>query len=139
MSLMRAENAITARADQLLPSGLTVARWQVMKALGRLGGAATVPSIARELLLTRQAVQKQVDLLAQRGLVALKENPAHRKSPLVGLTREGHLACAQAVKRWFWVARSLGDALDPKTMEQSGQLLENIVCRLNQDVAVAED
>jgi DNA-binding MarR family transcriptional regulator len=52
-------------------------------------GATTVPGIARRRHVTRQHIQALVNGLLEQKLVELLENPAHRRSPLVGLTREG--------------------------------------------------
>lgn len=50
---------------------------------------ATVPGIARSRHVTRQHIQSLVNELLERRLVELGDNPAHKRSPLVRLTREG--------------------------------------------------
>lgn len=50
---------------------------------------ATVPTIARSRHVSRQLIQTLVNALLEQELVTLIENPAHRRSPLVSLTREG--------------------------------------------------
>jgi DNA-binding MarR family transcriptional regulator len=100
-----------------------------MKALSRLGGSTTVPAIARELMLTRQAVQKQVDLMRTHELVTLRENPAHRRSPIIALTNKGHMAYVSASKRWFWIARSFGNDL-PAQLDQVREVLEALTAKL---------
>lgn len=52
-------------------------------------GDATVPQIARSRHVTRQHIQSLVNSLVEGGWVALRDNPAHRRSPLVSLTRAG--------------------------------------------------
>ncbi len=52
-------------------------------------GPATVPAIARARYVTRQHMQVLVNGLLDLKLVELLENPAHRRSPLVGLTPAG--------------------------------------------------
>jgi DNA-binding MarR family transcriptional regulator len=133
LTLMRAQDALTRRAEKVLPAGMTVARWQIMKALGLLGGAATVPAIARSLLLSRQAVLKQVDSMRQHQLVELCENPAHSRSPIVRLTRSGHAAYAAASARWLWISMSLEGSVDPAELEQTRQVLDRLVAKLDQD------
>jgi DNA-binding MarR family transcriptional regulator len=53
------------------------------------GGAASVPHIARSRHVSRQHIQSLVNPLADEGLVELRANPAHRRSPLFGLTPLG--------------------------------------------------
>ena len=68
--------------------GQTVARWHVMSTVSQQ--QLTVPDIARRLGLARQSVQRVVDDLVASGHLERRTNPAHRRSPLVELTRRGH-------------------------------------------------
>ena len=131
LTLMRAQDALTRRAEQVMPAGMTVARWQIMKALSLLGGAATVPAIARSLLLSRQAVLKQVDSMRQHELVELCENPSHSRSQIVRMTRRGHAAYAAAAARWLWISMSLEGSVDPAELEQTRQVLDRLVAKLD--------
>lgn len=70
-----------------LPYGLTSSRWQVLGAVDQQPG--TVSSIARRMGLQRQSVQRTVNILCEEGLVELEENPEHRTSKLVVLTKQG--------------------------------------------------
>jgi DNA-binding MarR family transcriptional regulator len=54
-----------------------------------LRGAATVPQMARARGVSRQHIQLQVDALLTEGFVSRHDNPAHRRSPLIGLTDKG--------------------------------------------------
>lgn len=134
-TVFRAQSALSGRADQLMPAGLTVARWQVLRAAARLEGTATVPALARALSLSRQAVQKQVDLMREKKLVALKENPAHRRSPIVVLTKQGHQALLAATMRWNWIAQSLGESLDSSRLQKTQEMLQEIITGLSQSEA----
>nr|WP_272761703.1 helix-turn-helix domain-containing protein [Luteimonas sp. BLCC-B24] len=69
--------------------GLTSAWWQVLAALRYAGTPLPAASIARNMGLTRQAVQRIVDVLAERGLVEFQPNPHHRRAKLVVLTPAG--------------------------------------------------
>jgi DNA-binding MarR family transcriptional regulator len=77
-------------------------------------GEWTVPAIARRLGVTRQAVQRIADLLVADGLVALDDNPGHRRSPHVRLTAEGRAVLTAIVaeaRTWDAdVANGLSDA-----------------------------
>jgi len=68
--------------------GLTAATRGILEAL-LLGGAATVPGIARERGASRQHVQQLVDALLERDLVERHSNPNHKRSLLIALTDKG--------------------------------------------------
>ena len=80
--------------------GLTTAWWQVLGALGYSPVPLPVAHIARNMGLSRQSVQRTVDLLAERKLVRFDVNPHHQRAKLVVLTAAGHaaLAAAEAVE-----------------------------------------
>lgn len=74
------------------PAGVTATWWQVIGAV--LGEPLSVSAIAREMGITRQAVQRTADVLAERGLTEYRDNPAHRRAKLVAVTPEGRAANA---------------------------------------------
>lgn len=67
---------------------ITLGMRAVLEFLAR-GGAATVPQIARSRHVSRQHIQTLANPLLDAGLVALADNPAHRRSPLLELTASG--------------------------------------------------
>src|SRR4051812_32900941 len=56
--------------------------------LGR-HGPQTVPKLAAARAVSRQAMQKSVDRLADRGWLEGEITPVHRRSVLIGVTRAG--------------------------------------------------
>ena len=76
--------------------GQTQARWQVMSAASER--PHTVPQIARVLGVTRQNVQRIADLLVGEGSAEYQDNPDHRSSPHLVLTRRGRAALDQLTK-----------------------------------------
>lgn len=72
------------------PVGLTATRWQVAGAV--IDGPLTVSEIARAMGITRQSVQRTADLLVAEGLLAYRDNPAHRRAKLVEITDAGRAA-----------------------------------------------
>src|SRR6204780_3753862 len=70
--------------------GQTQARWQVMSAAS--AEPHTVPQIARVLGVTRQNVQRIADLLVAEGAAEYRDNPDHRASPHLILTKSGRTA-----------------------------------------------
>ena len=89
-SLVEAGNRIVR------PIGLTTAWWQVLGALGYSPTPLPVAHIARNMGLTRQAVQRVVDLLVERGLVNHQPNPHHQRAKLIVLTAAGRAALDEA-------------------------------------------
>jgi DNA-binding MarR family transcriptional regulator len=76
--------------------GQTQARWQVMSAAS--AEPHTVPQIARVLGVTRQNVQRIADLLVAEGSAEYRDNPDHRASPHLLLTKRGRTAFEQLMK-----------------------------------------
>ncbi|HEY5067869.1 MAG TPA: MarR family winged helix-turn-helix transcriptional regulator [Xanthobacteraceae bacterium] len=77
--------------------GQTQARWQVMSAAAS-DRPHTVPQIARVLGVTRQNVQRIADLLVAEGAAEYRDNPDHRVSPHLTLTRRGQTALDRLTK-----------------------------------------
>jgi DNA-binding MarR family transcriptional regulator len=92
--------------------GLTSARWQVLSAVARAAQPAPVAHIAREMGLTRQAVQRVVHDLVRAELVTLDPNPHHRRASVVRLTAAGVTATAAVTKREVRWANALAEALE---------------------------
>ena len=84
--LVETGNQLVGRA------GLTTAWWQVLGAIGYSPLPLPVAHIARNMGLSRQSVQRVVDLLAERGMVKYRTNPHHQRAKLVALTHAGRAA-----------------------------------------------
>lgn len=94
LEVFRLNGALLSAGDRLSADvGLTSARWQVLGALKEK--ALPVPHIARDMGLTRQGVQKTVNVLKSEHLVEFQDNPHHKSSRLVALTPEGQKRLAQ--------------------------------------------
>jgi DNA-binding MarR family transcriptional regulator len=86
--IFRVHGRLLQHGDRIAaPHGLTSARWQVLGALR--DGPRTVPQMGRVMGVSRQAMQRTVNMLAVEGLVASSPNPDHRASPLFHLTAAG--------------------------------------------------
>lgn len=87
---------VDAGNELVRPAGLTTAWWQVLGALGYSPHPLPVSHIARNMGLTRQAVQRVVDLLVEHGLVVMEANPHHQRAKLIVLTPAGRDALTRA-------------------------------------------
>lgn len=91
---------ITAGDAAVKEAGLTSARWMVLGAVAMSSTPMTVAQIARTMGLTRQAVQRLTNEMAELGLVELRENPRHARARHVALTATGTDAYDRALHRW---------------------------------------
>ena len=104
------------------PSG---GRRALLRGLARLG-PQTVPALARSRGVTRQHIQVQVNALHEQGLVALDENPAHKRSPLARLTKRGEATLLRMTLREAKVFRSLALAEAASDLEQAAATLRTV-------------
>jgi DNA-binding MarR family transcriptional regulator len=65
----------------------------------KANGPLTVPQMARRRPVSRQHIQAIVNELLRAGLVELAENPRHKRSRIVQLTRAGDEAMQEIVAR----------------------------------------
>lgn len=72
------------------PVGLTVAWWQVLGAV--LHEPLTASGVAREMGITRQAVQRVANRLQDDGLLEALPNPAHKRAQLLTPSEAGYAA-----------------------------------------------
>ncbi len=100
------------------PVGVTAAWWQVLGAARHT--PLSVSAIARDMGITRQAVQRTANVLVSRGLAAYGDNPAHRRAKLVAITPEGRAAIAAINPHHAYQARRLASVLE------SDQLVDTI-------------
>src|SRR5574341_2398822 len=77
---------------------VTLGMRAVLEFLAREGPTA-VPAIARSRQVTRQHIQALVDDLLQARLVALDDNPAHRRTALVRIWPEGRKVIGRMQRR----------------------------------------
>src|SRR5262249_45572598 len=78
-----------------------------MRSLALLG-PLTVPQIAQMRPTSRQRMQRLADELAVEGLVKFIDNPKHRRSKLVQLTRKGDARFRELNARFLSIASTVG-------------------------------
>lgn len=119
-------NALVQRGQQLhAGSPITMSMRAVLEFLGR-NGPTSVPNIARSRRVTRQHIQVQVNALHDEGCVELEENPAHKRSPLVRLTKRGERTLADMTRREAEVLRDTVLPLSAKDLERAARTLRSV-------------
>ena len=119
---MEAAQGMAAEGD------LTAAWWQVIG--GVLDEPRPVADIARRMGITRQGVQRTADLLADRGLVEYRPNPAHRRAKLVACTEAGYWAVRRiSLAQQPWANR-VGGAVGADDLRAGLATMERLIAVL---------
>lgn len=126
----RLNGLLLAAGDRLCAGlGLTSARWQVMGAIDE--GPLPVAHIARNMALTRQAVQRIADELASEGIVEFADNPHHRRAKLAGLSAKGRAALDEVNRLQVTWANSIAAGLDPAALNSAANIAAALRSRLD--------
>jgi DNA-binding MarR family transcriptional regulator len=132
LETFRLNGQLLVAGDALVADiGLTSARWQVLGAMALSAAPLPVAHIARNMGLTRQAVQRLANEMQRDGFVRFEANPHHQRSKLVVLTPHGKAAYETAMKRQRPWARTLADGLSTKQIETTTAVLRAIRQRLD--------
>jgi DNA-binding MarR family transcriptional regulator len=91
-----------------------------------LMGPLTVPQIAQMRPTSRQRMQRLADDLAAEGLVEFIDNPGHRRSKLVRLTRKGEARYRESGARFLAIASSMGAELAEADIRKSTEILRRL-------------
>lgn len=127
LEVLRAETALAAAGDDLVADlSLTGARWKVLGAVRLAPSPSTVPEIAARMGLSRQGVQRLVNAMAEEGLIELRPNPRHARSPRVAATAAGAAAFAEADSRRRAWAEGLAQGLDPADLAAATAVLSQL-------------
>lgn len=127
IEVFRLNGGLLLAGDALVRGlGLTSARWQVLGAIALSPTPLPVAHIARNMGLTRQAVQRVVDDMREDGLVQLQPNPHHRRAMLVAMTQYGEAAYGQASRLQQGWAQDLALGLSADTIEAASLLLRTL-------------
>ena len=131
LEVFRLNGRIVAAGDALVADiGLTSARWQVLGAMALSPVPLPVAHIARNMGLTRQAVQRLADEMERDGLVRFAQNPHHRRAKLVLLTARGKTVFAAAMKRQEPWADELARGLGARRLAEAAATLRLLRQRL---------
>ena len=91
-----------------------------------LNGPTSVPNIARSRRVTRQHIQVLVNDLLDEGCVELGANPAHKRSPLVRLTKRGEQTLARMSKRETAVFGDLEIGASDAQLDRTSRTLRRV-------------
>jgi DNA-binding MarR family transcriptional regulator len=132
LETFRLNGRLLAAGDALVAElGLTSARWQVLGAIALSPAPLPVAHIARNMGLTRQAVQRLANEMERDGLVRFGPNPHHQRAKLVLFTPRGRAAYDAAMKRQGPWARGLASGLSTKQVNAATATLRTIRERLD--------
>lgn len=124
---------LTSAGDELTaPWGLSSARWKVLGAIAGAGRPLHVAQIARNMGLTRQAVQRLVHELAEYGLVVLTDNPDHKRASLVSFTERGKTAYSEIMIEQARWSNDLAGDIDPQELKNATCVVSTLCERLQQ-------
>ena len=96
-----------------------------MRSLALLG-PLTVPQIARMRPTSRQRMQRLADELAVEGLVEFIDNPRHRRSKLVRLTRKGDTRHRELSARVLAIASTMGAELSEADIRRTTEIVRRL-------------
>ena len=132
LETFRLNGRLLAAGDLLtLDLGLSSARWQVMGAIA--DAPLPVAQIARNMGLTRQAVQRVANDLARERLVEFADNPNHRRAKLVRLTAAGRTALQEISRRQVAWSNHLAAGLGADAIAEALAVLRTLRRRLDAD------
>jgi DNA-binding MarR family transcriptional regulator len=89
-------------------------------------GPLTVPQIAKMRPTSRQRMQRLADELASDGLVEFVDNPRHRRSKLVRLTRTGEARYRELSARFLAITSTMGADLTEADIRQTAQIVRRL-------------
>lgn len=106
--------------------GVTSARWKILGALSIAGEPQTVPKIARRMGLTRQAVQRLVDVMHEDKLLLFHQNPDHRRAKLIGLSEHGKAIYSKLYEKQSKWAINCSMGISQEELETTLSVLKRI-------------
>jgi len=132
LEVFRLNGVLLADGDRLVGDiGLTSARWQVIGAAALSPVPLPVAAIARNMGLTRQAVQRVANDLERAGFVRFAPNPHHQRAKLMVLTASGTAAYRAAIARQSPWANRIAACLDQRRIRAARAVLRTIAQQLD--------
>ena len=124
--------ALGQKSDEMLKKqGITAADRAVMEFLYP-DRTLAVPEIARRYDVSRQHVQVTVNPLIERGILVIVENPRHKRSPLIGLTRKGRTLFSKILERDKRAIRSLFEEVSSRDSHTTRRTLQALLTKIKE-------
>ncbi len=135
LETFRLNGELLIAGDRLVADlDLTSARWQVLGGVGMATTAVPVAHIARNMGLSRQAVQRLANDLAAQGLVAFAPNPHHLRAKLVVMTDKGNSVFKAAMARQAPWAETLAGGLGAADIATTLHVIQSLRARLQPQI-----
>ena len=126
LTLFPLNGSLLSAGDRLSSGeGLSSSLWQVLGALQKT--PRTVSQISRVMGLTRQSVQRSVNIMKDDGLVELVKNPDHQTSPLVRMTSKGESAFRNVMGLQTEWSNALGQRLKVDELKVAVRVLKSLL------------
>jgi DNA-binding MarR family transcriptional regulator len=103
--------------------------WGLLRSLA-VEGPQTVPQLARSRPVARQHIQKLANEMAADGLVEFADNPAHRRSKLVRLTKKGAAVYDGLTERVHGMTEELARGMNAGELRTTARVLRTLRDRL---------
>ena len=129
LETFRLNGRLLAAGNELVRDlGVTSARWQVMGALP--DGPLPAAQITRNMGLTRQSVQRIVDVLQEQDILEFSDNPYHQRAKLIGLTERGRQLFHTITERQIQWVNTLAQCLSVRELQAMTSLMSTLRKRL---------
>ncbi|TPW31779.1 MarR family transcriptional regulator [Martelella alba] len=98
LAIFHLNGALIDKGNRLSePLGLTSTRWQILGAIALSTERPTAPQIGDMMGMTRQGVQRQINLLVEEKMIEARANPRNMRSPFYILTELGATTYARVM------------------------------------------
>lgn len=90
IALFRTTVSLEHICDKLIADqGVTLACWRIIWTIASAKSPSSIPTLTQDLSFSRQAIQKQVNILIKSKLLVSLNNPSNKRSPYYALTDTG--------------------------------------------------
>ena len=129
----RLNGRLLEAGDELVrPLGLTSARWQVLGAIDASPVPLPIAHVARNMGLSRQAVQRLANEMEKDGLVRFAPNPHHERAKFVVMTDQGMAAFRSAIAKQRQWAQRLAEGLSCDSIGDAARVLRALRQKLEE-------
>ena len=132
LRIFRVNGGLLLAGDRLVsPLGLTSARWQLLGGIAGAEQPQPVVQLARDIGVSRQAVQRLANEMEGEGIVAFRPNPHHKRAQLVVLTARGRKLYEAALDLQRPWAEKLGKSLTAAQVAIACDVVDSLLTALD--------